>query len=69
MTIDFTSRYTSMICGVEKFLKIRRIGGISWNTLHLRCIANSTSYPQLTPLLTLKAGQFFCWRLSSEAMP
>jgi len=36
--------------------------------VHLRCIANSTSYQQLTALLTLKAGQFFCWRLPSEAM-
>lgn len=36
--------------------------------MHLRCIADSTSYQQLTALLTLKAGQFFCWRLPSEAM-
>lgn len=27
--------------------------------MHLRCIADSTSYQQLTALLTLKAGQFF----------
>ena len=38
---------------------MHRIGCISWNVVHLRCIANLTSYLELTAFLPLEAGQFF----------
>ena len=69
MTNKFASRYLEAAYEFEKFLKMRQIGCISWNAVHLRCIANLTSYYRLTALLMLKAGQFFCWRLPSEAIP